>query len=103
MNVVKGNGRRKNIPICFLRHTVSNEMLECRFRFHVNVILNIQMEHEKTLFLRKSLPVQACRPLQAKFYKTFKNFQIQRGTNLATMHVKMSGWSASTFQDLPKI
>ena len=57
---------------------------------------------KKLLFPRKSLPVKACRFLQANFYKTFKIFQDQRGTNSATMHVKNSGWSASTFQDLPK-
>ena len=50
----------------------------------------------------KSSPVQACRPLQAKFYKIFKHFQNQRGTNSAKMHVKNSGWSMSNFQDLFK-
>ena len=34
--------RRKNMPACSLRHTISNEMLESRFRVHVSVILNIQ-------------------------------------------------------------
>ena len=51
--------------------------------------------------LPKLSPVQACRPLQAKFYKTSKNFQNPRGTNSVTMHVKNSGWSMSNFQDLP--
>ena len=53
-------------------------------------------------FLQKSSPVQACRPLQAKFYKTFKHFQNQRGSNSATMHVKNSGWSITNFQDYRK-
>ena len=84
--------RRKNMLSCFLRHTISKETLECRFRVRVNVILNIQTEHEKKLpFFRKSSPVQASRPLQAKFYKIFKHFQNQRGANLTTMHVKTVG------------
>ena len=57
---------------------------------------------KKFSFLSKSSPVQPCRPLQAKFYKTFRHFQNQRGTNSATMHVKNSGWGMSNFQDLPK-
>ena len=88
MTVVIGN-QRKIMPVCFLRHTISNEMLECRFRVHVNAILNIQTEHVKNL--RKSLPVQAYGPLQAKFYNIFMNFQNPRGTNSATMHVKTVG------------
>ena len=57
---------------------------------------------KKFSFLPNSSPVQACRPLKAKFYKTFKHFQNQRGTNSATMHVKNRGWGMSNFQDLPK-
>ena len=57
---------------------------------------------KKFSFLPKTSPVHTCRPLQAKFYKTFKHFQNQRGTNSATMHVKNSGWGMSNFQDLPK-
>ena len=53
-------------------------------------------------FLQKSSPVQAFRPLHAKFYKTFKHFGNQRRKDSATMHVKNSGWSTSNFQDLPK-
>ena len=60
----------------------------------------IQMEHEKVFV--SSSPVQACRPLQAKFYKTFKHSQNQRGTNSATINAYNSGWSMSKFQDLPK-
>ena len=90
------------MPACFLRHTISNETLECRFRVHINVILKIQTESKKSLCLRKSSPVQACRPLQANCNKTFKNFQNQRGAMSATMHVKISRWSTFNFQDLPK-
>ena len=101
MTVLTGN-RRKNMPVCFLRHTILYEMLECRV--HVKVILMIPTEKEKAFVSSKvvTVPVQACRLLQAKFYNTFKNFQNQTGTNSATIHVKNSGWSASTFQDLPK-
>ena len=89
------------MAVCFLRHTISNKTLERCFRVHVNVIFNIQTEHEKVFV--SSSPVQACRPLQAKFDKTFKHFQNQRGTNSATMHVKIVfWWSKSNFQDLPK-
>ena len=56
---------------------------------------------KKFSFLPKLSPVQECRPLQAKFYKTSKNFQNPRGMNSATMHVKNSGWSMFKFQDLP--
>ena len=38
---------RKNMPACFLRHKLSNDTPEWRFRVHVNVIVNIQTEHEK--------------------------------------------------------
>ena len=47
MTVVTGSGH-KNMPVCFLRHTLSNEMLEFPFKVHIKVILNIQTEHEKT-------------------------------------------------------
>ena len=57
---------------------------------------------KKFSFLPKSSPVQACRPLQAKFYNSFKHFQNQRRTNSATMHVKNSGLGMSNFQELPK-
>ena len=53
-------------------------------------------------FLQKSPPVQACRPLYAKFYKTFKHFENQRRTDLATMHGKNSGSRTPNIQDLPK-
>ena len=35
MSVLTVN-RGKNVPACFLRHTISNVRLECRFRVHVN-------------------------------------------------------------------
>ena len=57
---------------------------------------------KKFSFLPKSSPVQPHRPLQAKFYKTFKHIQNQRGTNSAKMYVKKSVWNMSNFQDLPK-
>ena len=37
----------KNMPASFLRHTLSNDTPEWRFRVHVNVTLNIQTEQEK--------------------------------------------------------
>ena len=57
---------------------------------------------KKSTFLPNSSPVQPYRPLQAKFYKTFKPFQNKRGTNSTTMHVENSGWRKSNFQDLLK-
>ena len=53
---------------------------------------------KKFSFLPKSSPVQACRALQAKFYKTFEHFQNQRGTNSATMHVKIVGGVSPIFK-----
>ena len=46
--------RCKIMPACFLRQTISTEMHECRFRVHVNVNLNIQTEHEKSLGFSES-------------------------------------------------
>ena len=60
-----------------------------------------EMNLKQFSFLLKSSPLQECKALKAKFYKTFKDFQNQRVSNLATMHVKNSGWSMSNFQDLP--
>ena len=51
---------------------------------------------KKVLFLQKSSPVY--RPFQAKFYKTFKHSQNQRGTNSATMHVKIVGGVSPIFK-----
>ena len=70
--------------------------------FTLTSSLTSKRNMKKFSFLPKSSPVQACRPLQAKFYKSFKHFQNQRGTNSATMHVQRSGWGMSNFQDLPK-
>ena len=96
MTVVTGD-RRKNMPICFLRHTISNEMLECRFRVSLTSKRNIN----KLSFLRsRYLFMHVGLFKQSKIYTTFKNFQNQRGTNSATMHVKNCGWSESIFQDL---
>ena len=78
------------------------ERLNDALEFTLTSYLTHKRNMKKFSFLSKSSPVQACRPLQAKFYKTFKHFQNQRGTNSATMHVKNSGWSMSNFQDLPK-
>ena len=75
-----------------------NDALE----FTLTSSLTSKWNMKKFSFLLKSRPVQACRPRQAKFYKTDEHFQNQRGTNSATMHVKNSGWGMSNFQDLPK-
>ena len=68
--------------------------------FTLTSSLTFKRNMKKFSFLPKSSPVQACRHLQAKFYKTSKNFQNPRVTNSATMHMKNSGWSMSNFQDL---
>ena len=70
--------------------------------FTLTSSLTSKRNMKKFSFLPNSSPVQAYRPLQAKFYKTFKHFQNQRGSNSATMHVKNSGWSMSNFQDYRK-
>ena len=75
-----------------------NDALE----FTLTSSLTPKRNMNKGSFLPRSSPVQPCRPLQAKFYKTFKHFQNPGGTNSATMHVKSSGWGMSNFQDLPK-
>ena len=46
--------RCKIMPACFLRQTISTEMLGYHFRVHVNVSLNIQTEHEKSLGFSES-------------------------------------------------
>ena len=93
--------RRKIIPACF-RYVTQYQMK--RLNDALEVTLTSSLTDKRTMkkfsFLPNSSPVQAFRPLQAKFYKTFKHFQNQRGTNSATMHVKNSGWSMSNFQDL---
>ena len=94
--------RRKNMPACFLRHTISNENLYDALEFTLISSLTTKRNMKRFSLLPKSSSVQAFRPLQAKFYKTFKHFQNQRGTNSATIHVKNSGWSKSNFQDLRK-
>ena len=76
----------------------SNDALE----FTLTSFLTSKRNMKKFSFLPNSSPVQACRPLEAKFYKSFKYFQYQSGTNSAKMHVKNSGCGMSNFQDLPK-
>ena len=93
------DNRRKNMPTCFSRHTVSNGTLERRIIVHFDVTLNFQTEHAKSFFFRNSASVQACRPLQSKFYQISKHFQNQRGTNSTTLQVNCSGWSTLNIQD----
>ena len=71
MTVVTGN-QCKNMPVCFLRHTISYEKFECRFRVHVNIILNIQTEHEKAFVSSK---VVTCSSIYASSSKILQNFQ----------------------------
>ena len=81
--------RRKNVPECFSRRIISNETFECRLRVQVNVILNVQMEHEKkNCFFESRHPLkhvdlfkQNCTKIQALN---------ERGTNSAKRYV--SGW-----------
>ena len=45
--------RRKNMPACYIRHTISNGTRGSRFRVHVNVTLNLQTEHDKPFISSK--------------------------------------------------
>ena len=94
--------RRKNMPECFYVTQYQLKRLNDAIEFTLTSSLTSKRNMKKFSFLSKSSPVQPCRPLQAKFYKIFKQFQNQRGTNSATMLVKNSGWGMSNFQDLPK-
>ena len=71
-------------------------------KFTLTSSLTPKRNMKKFSFLPKSSPVHLCRPLQSKFYKTFKHFQNQRGTNSATIHVKLVGGVCPSFQDIPK-
>ena len=71
-----------------------NDTLE----FTLTSSLTSKRNMKKFSFLPKSSPVQVCRPLQANFYKTFKHFQNQRGTNSATRHVKKVGGVSPIFK-----
>ena len=94
--------RPKNMPVCFFVTQYQMKRLNNALTFTLTSSLTSKRNMKKFPFRPKSSPVPACRPLQAKFYKTFKHFQNQRGTNSATMHVKNSGWGMSNFQDLTK-
>ena len=83
--------RRKNMPACFLHHTISIKRLNAVLEFTLTSSLSSKRNMKKRSFLRNSSIVQASRPLQAFFYKFFKHFQNQRGTKSATMHVKTVG------------
>ena len=78
------------------------KLLNDAVQFTLISSLTSKRNMKKFSFLSKLSPVQACRLLQAKFYKTFKHFQNQRVTNSTKMHVKNSGWSMSNFQELPR-
>ena len=69
---VSTDNQRKNMPACFSGHTISNEMLECRFRVHVNVILNIQTQHKKAFFSSK---VVTCSRMKTSSSKILQNIQ----------------------------
>ena len=94
--------RRKNMPARFYVTQYELKRLNDALEFTLTSSLTSKRNVKKFSFLPKSSPVKPCRPLQAKFHKTFKHFQNQRGTNSATMHVKNSGWGMSNFQDLPR-
>ena len=101
--VVSTVNRHKNMPVCFYVTQYQMKRLnKAKVSFALTSSLTSKRNMKKFSFLPKSSPVQACRPLQAKLYKTFKHFQNQRGTNSATMHLKNSGWGMLNFQDLPK-
>ena len=101
--IVSTVNRHKNMPVCFYVTQYQMKRLNnAKVSFTLTSSLTPKRNMKKFSFLPKSSPVQACRPLQAKFYKTFKHFQNQRGTNSATMHLKNSGRGMLNFQDLPK-
>ena len=95
MTVLTVNRRHgKNMYACFLRHTISNKTLECHFKVHVNVIPNIQKEHEKSYrFFEHRLLFKHVNLFKQTFTKLSSTFKIEkRGTSSATMHVTNSGW-----------
>ena len=94
--------RRKNMRACACFYVTQYQLkrLNDALEFTLTSSLTHKRNMKKFSFLPKSSPVQPCRPLQAKFYETFKHFHNERGTNSATMHVKNSGWGMSNFQDL---
>ena len=94
--------RRKTMPTCCLRHTISNETLEWRFRVHVNVILNIQTEHENVYVSSKVVTCSSMFSSSSKILQNFQALSESKRYESATMHVKNSGWSMSNLQDLPK-
>ena len=100
--IVSTVNQHKTMPVCFYVTQYQMKRLNNALSFTLTSSFTSKRNMNKFSFLPKSSPVQACRPLQAKFYKNFKHFQNQRGTNSATMHVKNSGWGMSNIQDLPK-
>ena len=100
--IVSTVNRHKNMPVCFYVTQYQMKRLNNALSFSLTSSLTSKRNMKKFSFLPKSSPVQACRPFQAKFYKTFKHIQNQRGRNSTTMHVKNSGWGMSNFQGLLK-
>ena len=86
------------MPVCFYVTQCKTKRLHKAFSFTLTSSLTSKRNMKKFSFLPKSSPVRACRPLQAKFYKTFKQFQNQRGTNSATMHEKKVGGVCQIFK-----
>ena len=70
--------RCKIMPACFLRQTISTEMLECRFRVHFSVNLYIQTEHEKSLgFFESRHPFKREVRFKKSFSKLLSAFRIK--------------------------
>ena len=81
---------RMNLRMCFLRHKISNKTCECRFRVHVNDILNIQTEFDKVFVSSKVVKFKNVNLFKQIFTKLSSTFRL-RGTNSAAMHVKPVG------------
>ena len=90
--------RRKNMPVCFYVTQCKMKRLNNALSFTLTSSLTSKRNMRQFSFLPKYSPVQACRPLQANFYKTFKHFRNQRGTNSATMHMKKVGGVCQIFK-----
>ena len=95
------NNKRLHVRICLRAFYVTQyqkKRLNDALEFTLTSSSTSKRNMKKFSFLPKSSPAQACRPSQAQFYKTFRHFQNQRGTNSKTMHVEIVGGVRQIFK-----
>ena len=63
--------RRKQMPACILRYTISMKRLNAALEFTITSSLTSKRNMRTILFLRKSLPFQGCRTF-TKLSSTFR-------------------------------